>query len=105
MEQIRIKVRTDVLERQANAAEKKIKQVRSRFERIGTIVRNSGSYWEGDANNAHRREFQEYQDEIEEALRRFCENIADLRKMANIYHSAQEEAYHYSQDLPADVIV
>lgn len=105
MEQIRIKVATNVLAERANSAEQKINDVRTRFERMSQIVQNSRNYWEGDANNAHRREFQEYWDDIEEALARFMENVTDLRKIANIYQEAENETENLSQNLPWDVIV
>lgn len=78
MEQIQIRVSTDVLAQRANAAEQKIRQVRQKFEKIRRITERSRSYWEGDANEAHRREYSEYIDEIEETLARFEENVTDL---------------------------
>lgn len=104
MEQMKIKVESAVLEERANAAEQKIKDVRQRFERIGQIVQNSRSYWEGEANDAHCREFWEYQDEIEEALARFMENVTDLRKIANVYRKVKTETENLGQDLPSDII-
>lgn len=105
MEQMRIKVETSVLEARADSVEQKIRLVRKRFDTIGETVAGSVNYWEGDANNAHRREYQEYQDEIEEALARFEENVTDLRKIAGIYKEAAKETERFSQDLPSDVIL
>ena len=105
MEQIRIKVDTDTLALRADAAEKKIRDLRERFDRIEQIVQNSVSYWEGDGNDAHRREYREYQDDISEMLKRFQENITDLRSIAGIYREAQENATELGNDLPADVIL
>lgn len=105
MEQIRIKVETAVLEARAEAVEEKIKDVRQRFDKIGETVANSRGYWEGDANDAHRREYQEYHEEIEEALSRFQENVTDLRRIAGIYREADSAAEQINRDLPADVIL
>lgn len=105
MDQIQIRVSTEVLETRANAAEEKINDVRKRFERIAEIVNNSTGYWEGEANDAHRREYQEYQSEIEEALLRFQENVTDLRQIAGIYREAESETTSFSGDLPVDVIL
>jgi len=105
MEQMRIRVATQVLAERADSAQQKILDVRNRFERMKEVVQNSRGYWEGDANEAHRREFQEYQDDIQEALSRFMENVTDLRKIANIYQEAESEVQNISQDLPLDVIV
>lgn len=105
MEQMRIKVETAVLSARADAAEQKIQAVRNRFDKIGETVANSQNYWEGEGNDAHRREYQEYQDEIGEALSRFQENVTDLRRIAGIYQDAITQTGQLSQDLPADVII
>lgn len=105
MEQIQIRVSTDVLAQRANAAEQKIRQVRQKFDKISRITERSRSYWEGDANEAHRREYREYIDEIEEALARFEENVTDLRRIGNIYQVAEAATEEISQDLPLDVII
>ncbi len=105
MEQIRIKVDTATLEIRANAAENKIIALRRRFDRIEQIVQNSTVYWEGKGNEAHRREFREYQDDMSEALKRFQENVTDLRRIAGIYREGQETATELGQDLPGDVIL
>lgn len=102
---MQIKVSTEVLAQRADSAEQKINDVRQRFERIGQIVSQSRNYWEGDANDAHRREYQEYIDEIEEALARFQENVTDLRKIGGIYRETEETAAEISRDLPMDVIL
>lgn len=105
MEEMRIKVETAELETRAEAAEQKIQSVRSRFEKIQQTVAKSRAYWEGDANDAHRREYQEYQDEIEEALSRFQENVTDLRRIAGIYQEAVTATEQLGMDLPMDVII
>ncbi len=105
MEQMRIRVATPVLAERADSAQQKILDVRNRFERMREVVQNSRSYWEGDANEAHRREFEEYQEDVQEALARFMENVTDLRKIANIYQEAESEVHNISQDLPLDVII
>lgn len=105
MEQMRIRVSTEVLVQRADAAQQKIQDVKARFEKIGEIVMNSRNYWEGSANDAHRREFQEYRGDIEEALARFTENVTDLRKIANVYHEAEVNVGDLNDDLPIDVIV
>lgn len=105
MEQMRIKVETAVLRARADAAEQRINAVRKSFGTIAETVMQSRRYWEGEANDAHRKEYQEYQNEIEEALSRFQENITDLRKIAGIYQETVTETERLQQDLPADVIL
>lgn len=105
MEQMRIKVDTAVLAGRADTAEKKINEVRERFERIQEVVNRSRNYWEGKASDAHRREYQEYRDEIAEILSRFQENVTDLRKIAGVYEESERAIETLAQDLPIDVIV
>lgn len=105
MDEIRIKVNTALLEEKAGNAEKKINLVRNKFANIEQSVRQSVSYWEGDANEAHRREYEEYKEEIETALARFQENVDDLRRIAGVYDKAAADAENLSGDLPVDVIL
>lgn len=105
MEQMRIRVQTEVLEMRANSAEQKIRAVKNRFDQIAKTVSASRNYWEGDAANAHRREYQEYQEEIEGALARFQENVDDLRRIAGIYRESEAQNADLAGDLPADVLI
>ena len=105
MEQMRIRVSTDVLIQRADTAQQKIQDVKSRFEKIADIVKKSKNYWEGDANEAHCREFRDYKNDIDEALARFTENIIDLKKIANVYHEAEVSVEEVNDNLPMDIIV
>lgn len=105
MEQMRITVETEVLEVRADSVEQQILKMRERFQNIGDIVYSSRSYWEGDANDAHCREFAEYQDEIEDVLARFMENVTDLRQIAGIYRQTEAQVESLAEDLPMDILL
>lgn len=105
MEGMQIRVAPEILAQRADAAERKIKDVRQRFEQIHQIVNRSQNYWEGNANQAHRREYQEYLDEIEKVLLHFEENVTDLRKIGGIYKAVETVTTETSHDLPRDVII
>ncbi len=105
MDEITIKVNTAVLEARAEGAEKKIRTVENCFEEIGEIVNRSVSYWEGEAGDAHRREYAEYLEVVKESLTRFQENVTDLRKIAGIYRENEQANTETSNELPADVII
>ncbi len=105
MDQARILVSESVMEARASDAEQCIRKVKQNFEKIAGIVSGSASYWNGSAGDAHRREFQEYRDETNEAIARLSENVTDLRKMAGIYREAQSQAEQLSRDLPADIVL
>lgn len=105
MDEITIKVNTAVLEARAEGAEKQIRTVENRFEEIGEIVNRSVSYWEGEAGDAHRREYAEYLEDVKESLARFRENVTDLRKIAGIYRENEQANTETSNELPTDVII
>ena len=105
MDGMRIRVKTTVLEQRADAVEKQIHNVRNGFDKIRQIVNASTGYWEGKAHEAHRREFREYQDDIEESLMRFQENVTDLRKIAGIYQENEKAVTEISKNLPVDIIM
>ena len=75
------------------------------FDSIGEMVNRSASYWEGQAGEAHRREYTEYLEEIKESLARFKENIIDLQKIAGIYRQNEQVATEIGSRLPADLII
>ncbi len=105
MDGITIKVKTDVLEARAEGARKQIQKVENYFDSIGEMVNRSASYWEGQAGEAHRREYTEYLEEIKESLARFKENIIDLQKIAGIYRQNEQVATEIGSRLPADLII
>lgn len=105
MDGITIKVNTAVLEARAEGAQKQIQKVENDFDSIGELVNHSASYWEGEAGEAHRREYAEYLEEVKESLLRFQENITDLRKIAGIYRENEQANTETSNELPADVII
>ncbi len=104
MDSIRIKVDTAVLEARADKATKQIRKVENYFDSIGETVNRSASYWEGEAGEAHRREYTEYLEDVKESLNRFRENITDLQKIAGIYRENEKKVTEIGSELPADVI-
>ena len=102
MEEVRMKVNTEVLKERSDAARHKIKTIQKRFQRMEQMVCNSKRYWEGEANQAHCREFLEYQQEIDEILKRFIGHIVDLEKIAHVYENTENEIIKL--DLPQNVL-
>lgn len=105
MDEITIKVNSAVLEARAEGAEKQIMKVENCFEAVGELVNGSLSYWEGEAGDAHRREYAEYLDDVKESLARFRENVTDLCKIAGIYRENEKANAESGNELPADVII
>lgn len=102
MEEMRIKVNTELLKERATTTKCKLKKIQNHFEKMEEIVCHSKHHWEGEANEAYCKAFSEYQIEIDEILKRMTEHITDLEKMAHIYTSTESNIMKL--DLPANVL-
>lgn len=102
---IKVKVKTEELVEISGEVEDQITAMRRQLDQIGTIIRKSGAYWEGEGQNAYQQAYRAKQDEIETALRRFAENVTDLRTIAGVYASAEASAVELTECLSSDVIV
>ena len=100
-----IKVKPEVLFASADLAASRIASIKKHFDVIEQAVNKSANYWLGPAGEQHRKSYQRYRREVEEALLMFQENVADLKKIAQNYLDTGKEAEALSQDLPQDVLL
>lgn len=105
MGQIVIKAEAEVLFASADSAAGRIASIKKRFDTIEQTVNQSADYWIGPAGEQHRRSYQRYSQQIEEALSVFQEHVDDLRKIAQNYADTDLAVKELSQDLPQDVLV
>lgn len=105
MSDITIKVKTEQLANCADDAERKIRNLRNSFQKIGDCVNKSRNYWTGEGNNAHIKKYVAKIEKIEQALARLDENVADLREVAGIYVKAEASSVRSTEVLPFDVII
>lgn len=54
-------------------------------------VSASRRFWEGDGASAYAAAFRRQQDVIKTALRRFRENVTDLRDIAGVYEQSEKQ--------------
>lgn len=54
-------------------------------------VSASRRFWEGDGASVYATAFRRQQDVIKTALRRFRENVTDLRDIAGVYEQSEKQ--------------
>ena len=96
----RILVDPQALETQANAVYNAAEALRMAFEEMNKRIRETESYWKGDAAEAHRKNYTKNQSNIEEILARYNEHVRDLEQMAGIYREAETKATNLADELP-----
>lgn len=102
---MRLKVKTEVLLTIAGEVEGQISAMRQQFDEINSIVNRSASYWEGEGQVSYVQKYRSKCDSIETALRRFSENVTDLRTIAGVYTATEAAAVETANTLSSDVIV
>ena len=102
---MRLKVNTLELTDISSEVEEHIKAMRQSFSEAERIVNRSSSYWEGEGQTSCLQAFRRKCDSVEEALRRFSDNVTNLRTIAGVYETAESAAAEAAGGLPDDVIV
>lgn len=100
-----LKVTPDVLTRMADDIEKQIQDVENQFNSIETDIDRTRSYWEGDASDTHKAQYDSLKEEINESVKRLKSNPKNLMQMAGLYSQTESELEAVAQSLQADVIV
>lgn len=85
-----IAVKTDRLITSAADVESKIQRLEQVFSNIDRTVTGSRRYWEGEGVSAYQAAYQKKMDVIKTALRRFRENVDDLREIAGVYEQTEQ---------------
>ena len=99
-----IKVSPEILVEKANVVKGKISTMQTSFSDMLSSVSNSNSYWIGDASDAHRKVYKEYEPEITEIFKRLSEHVIDLTAMAGVYSDAEKAATEVARNLPTDLL-
>ena len=100
-----LKVEPADLYRQSKEVEKDIKKINDKFADADKLVKETSSYWNGDASDSFRAAYEDYKDEINEIIARLTEHVADLSMMADIYDSNEKDIREIAEGLPSDVII
>ena len=97
-------VDTEVLKTVSGEVESAIARTENAFEEIAQVIMSNGRYWEGEGADAHRALYEHNRERVDEAFRRFRENVTDLREMAGFYEYAETMNEQMADELPSDVI-
>jgi WXG100 family type VII secretion target len=100
-----LKVTPEVLTRMAEDIEKQISDIQNQFSSIDTEVCKTRSYWEGDASEKHKAQYDSLKKEMDEAVKRLKSQPVNLLKMAGLYTETESQQKEVAQSLSADVIV
>lgn len=100
-----LKVTPEVLTQMANDIEKQIDDIKNQFDIISAEVDRTKAFWEGDASDTHKKQYDSLKDEISESVTRLKANPANLLKMAGLYTETEKSATATALTLSEDVIV
>lgn len=102
---ITLKVNTDQLLSNANNVEEKIRKMERVFSDMEQKINAVRDFWEGDGASACMAAYGEKKEVVDTALRRFHENVMNLREIAGVYEQTEREAVENSATLSPDCIV
>ncbi|MBQ8982070.1 MAG: WXG100 family type VII secretion target [Lachnospiraceae bacterium] len=100
----KLKVTPEVMRQKATAVDQHITKIQNEFESIRLLIDRTKGYWIGEAGDAHRKKYKEYDPDIEQILKRLREHVRDLNQMAGVYADTEHEVREIAESLPADVI-
>ncbi|MDO4555391.1 MAG: WXG100 family type VII secretion target [Lachnospiraceae bacterium] len=102
---IQLKVTPDRLKEKSQEITNQINRFESYWKQLSQLVKNSKSYWVGDASNSHQKQLSDYTTDVERIIKRLREHPEELLEMAEIYEEAEEKAQSIASALPDDVII
>lgn len=100
-----LKVTPEVLIQMAGEIEKQIDDIEKQFQVIEAEVERTRAFWEGDASDAHKKQYDSLKDEISSSVTRLRVNPSNLLKMAGLYKETESGATQQALTLSADVII
>ena len=99
-----LKVSVEQLEQWIGNLEKRVTSMEACFQTMKETAANSGIYWMGEAGEAHRNTFLEYEDDCEEVISRVRQEAEKLRVILENYLGVIIDTVRIAQDLPLDLI-
>lgn len=102
---IMIAVKMDRLITSAADVETKIQRLEQAFSNIDQTITGSRRYWEGEGVSAYQTAYQKKMDTIKTALRRFRENVDDLREIAGVYEQTERDVAANNAALSSEGII
>lgn len=100
-----LKVTPEVLTRMAHDIESQINDIKNQFDSIDSDIAKTRSYWEGDASDTHKKQYDELKSDIDDSITRLKNQPRNLLQMAGLYSQTEQELTAIAQTLSADVII
>lgn len=100
-----LKVTPDVLVSMADDIERQIQDIQNQFSSIDADINQTRSYWEGEASDTHKSQYDSMKGDIDEAVKRLKNHPVNLLQMAGLYRENESNLESVAQSLSADVIV
>ncbi len=100
-----LKVTPETLLSMSDNIEKQINDLQKQFRAIHTDIGRTQSFWEGEASNRHKSQYDELKDDIDEAIKHLKDHPVNLLRMADLYKTTETQVKLTAQALSADVIV
>lgn len=102
---ITLKVTPEILTKTATDIDAELDKIKQQFDAIDEAVRQTRSYWEGNASDTHKQQYEAMQGDIENSVKRLKSQPKKLLQMAGLYSQTESELEAAAQTLSADVIV
>lgn len=100
---IALRVTPEELKTQKNVVQTDLNNIRNDINQITTEIRGTSSYWQGDAGNKQRTEYENRVQSIDQMLLRLQSYPDRLLQMAGIYENAEEISKDTASRMPADI--
>lgn len=101
-----VAVNTAELDTKASELSDCIRLLKINFEEMYERISSTANYWQGDAAEKYRSEFNSKKTDIETSVARLLEHVTDLRVMAGVYRDAEKDNIDITEQyLEDDVIV
>lgn len=104
MTDIRLKVNTEQIKKQATLVSDEIRETERMWRMIQRKFESSQKYWVGEASKKHQQYIKKATVEVDHLLKRMKEHPVELLKVAGVYDKAEKSARSMSGKLPNDVI-
>lgn len=97
-------VKPEALYQKSEAVLSEINRMKQEFESLQGIIDRTPSYWQGEASDAYRDEYNSMNPDLDVMFRRLLEHVTDLKQIAAKYVDAETVNEQLANELPADVI-
>lgn len=88
----------------ADSISKRINTMNQAFEKMIDLVKNTSSYWEGDASDQGRGLFENENDNFINLVSNLNNYVSELKALTSIYVTTEETLTEYAQTLPDNIL-